>query len=191
MIAALLLAAGGSSRLGRPKQLVEVDGMSLVRRAAESVLAVGCRPVIAVVGHRHEEVVGQLDGLEIDTLHHPEWEAGMGTSLAEGARALQAIDLHLSGVLVSVCDQPALTAIVLQRLIDAYDGTAGRCVGSAYAGRVGVPAIFAAELLPRLAERTGDRGARDLLVARPERLVTVSWEEGAFDLDRPQDLPGD
>lgn len=186
MIAAVVLAAGGSSRLGRPKPLVREGGVSLVRRTVDAARDGGCDPVVVVVGGAADRVRVELSGLAVEIVENESWRAGQAGSVRVGVRALAGRD-EIDGVMLLVCDQPRLDADVVRRLLAAWDGAIGRRVAARYANVCGVPAVFHREWFDRLQRLSGDRGARDLLRGEPGT-VAVDWPDGAYDVDRPEDL---
>jgi molybdenum cofactor cytidylyltransferase len=171
-IAAVILAAGESKRLGRRKQLEPVDGEPLLRRTARLALAARVSRVGVVLGAYRDDVLPALAGLDVDVLDNPGWSEGMASSLRIAAAWAQPYD----ALLVLVCDQPDLTTDHLNALL-ALAGD--RAVASGYAGTAGVPAIIPRAIFPALAALTGDRGARGLL----GDAIVVPWEPGARDVD--------
>jgi molybdenum cofactor cytidylyltransferase len=193
VIAAVVLAAGESSRLGRPKQLVEYRGRSLLRGAVEAAREAGCSPVVVVLGARAEAVRPEVDSLEVRVVVNDRWREGMGGSVRAGIAALAGPGPAIEAAVLTACDQPRLSADVLRGLIEAYrdrDDRLATMAACAYAGTLGAPALFAQQEFGRLLALRGDRGARDLLRSRVARVVQVSWPEGARDVDSPEDLPG-
>lgn len=184
MIGAVVLAAGGSRRLGRPKQLVPWRGRPLVRRVARAALAAGCEPVVVVVGARAADVRATLDGLPVEIVVNPHWRRGLAGSIRAGIRRVARRGVTAAALLV--CDQPRLTPAVLRRLIASHAGPPSGTAACAYAGTVGVPAIFPRSRFPELLALRGDRGAHRLLDGRTR---SVRWAGGAVDVDRPDDLP--
>lgn len=182
-VGAILLAAGASRRLGYPKQGAVIEGESLLARSARLALEGGCDPLRVVLGFdapRIGALLGPwLEDDRLDVCIHEGWEAGMGTSLAYGARCPWPEDLD--GVLVMLCDQIHLDGAHLARLLEAFRQDPCRRVASAYEGVLGVPAIFPVQDLSALTALKGDQGARKLL--REENVVACDWPEGALDLD--------
>lgn len=178
MLPAVILAAGASRRLGRPKQLERYRGESLLRRAVAAAGA--CDPVVVVTGCRAEAMAGELEGLPVRVVVNAGWEEGMASSLREGVRAL---DPGAEGALFLVCDQPAVDAALVARLLGAWKGAPVAC---AYGGVRGIPAILPARTFPALLALRGDRGARGLL--QGDDVVEVPFPEGAWDVDEPGDL---
>jgi len=191
--AAVILAAGASTRLGQAKQLIEVEGESLLRRTARLTLEAGCAPVVVVLGYEAERMRAGLEGPGVDVVENANWREGMGSSVRCGVRAAFAegkTGARPDTVLLLVCDQPRLTAGHLRALL-AQQATGGMAItASQYAGRNGVPAVFAAELVPELLACAGDQGAREVIRKDPTRVRGVEWPEGAIDIDRPEDLKG-
>jgi molybdenum cofactor cytidylyltransferase len=119
VIAAVVLAAGQSSRLGRPKQLVAFDGRSLIRRAVEAALEGGCAPVIAVLGASAREVRQEVEPFNVHIVVNENWRVGMAGSIRTGMAGLAAIGASVEAVVLLGCDQPGLDAEVIRRLLDA------------------------------------------------------------------------
>ncbi len=186
--AAILLAAGASTRMGRPKQLIRLGGESLLRHAARMATEAGCAPVVVVLGDRADQMRSELDGLPVLAAVNEDWAEGMGSSLRFGMISLSGMRPAVAGVLVLVCDQPGLSSEHLRRLLLRQAAGTALVTASLYGGRAGVPAVFAPALFPKLAALEGDRGARDLIRGHEDEVETVSWPEGALDLDGPEDL---
>jgi CTP:molybdopterin cytidylyltransferase MocA len=174
-IAAVVLAAGASRRLGSPKQLVMLDGETLLERAVRLARAAGCSPVIVVLGAEHERVLADCRLGDAVPVIHDKWEEGMGASIRLGVGACEGA----AGVVVMTCDQPAVTVEHLQLLMRGTDVKA-----SSYAGRKGVPAFFPERYFDELMALSGDVGARDLL----RSAEAVELENGELDVDTVEDL---
>ena len=183
-IAGLLLAAGGSSRLGRPKQLVEFEGKTLIRRAVEALTEAGCNPVVVVLGGEIDGSRKALESLSVEILENQDWRDGMSSSVRIGISLLRGWDVD--AVLISLCDQPHIGSDDLRKLIDAFSETASSIVAAQYDGILGVPALFSQELFDDLASLTGDSGARDLIRSRGS--FAVPLPEASFDVDTREDL---
>ena len=176
-IAAVVLAAGSSSRLGEAKQLVRLGSERLLERAVRVAREAGCEPVVVVLGARAEEIQAECALGDAWVVRNEEWAEGMGSSVRFGIGALPA---DVEAAVVLACDQPAVTASHLRELI----GRHAAVVASSYAGKRGVPACFAAEVFGGLRELRGDRGARELL----QQAETVELPEGELDVDTTESL---
>lgn len=171
MIAAIVLAAGASRRLGQSKQLVELDGEPLVRRAARLALEAGLKPVVVVVNDRATRAaLGELDVLSVDNPN----AATMGASIAKGIPEVRSA----RGVVITTVDQPFVTSTHLKALCADPEHPAA----TAYAGTFGVPAYFPSAFFERLG--CLEDGAKRLLADARK----IPLEEAAIDLDTPADL---
>jgi molybdenum cofactor cytidylyltransferase len=187
MIAALVLAAGGAKRHGSPKQLETLDAETWIHRTARLALEAGCAPVCVVTGAHAERVSGELHDLDgTRTIHNPVWETGMGSSIAAGIQTFYN-ESSIRAALLLTCDQIGLKMSVVRNLCDAFDGVRFRSVASAYAGTVGIPALFERAWFERLGALTGDRGAKTLLLERPDLRIDIDWPPGADDRDYRRD----
>jgi CTP:molybdopterin cytidylyltransferase MocA len=180
----VLLAAGRSRRLGVPKQLLEISGEPLVRRAARLALATAPLDAVVVTGEHAKSVEEAIRGLAVRCVHAEDSAEGMGRTLAAGLRHLDAL---CAGALVVLCDQPALTAEHLARLVEAWEAAPALASASGYAGTVGVPAVLPRTWFPRLMGARGDRGARDLLRENAGEVRVVPDERLAQDVDRSEE----
>lgn len=173
-VAAVVLAAGASRRLGRAKQSLEIGGETLLERAVRVAVEAELEPVIVVV--RDEEAGTSLRGC--DVVVNALADEGMAASIRAGVS--RAMELGVAGVVVMACDQVALRVEHLRDLCGEVD----RVTGSGYAGKVGIPAYFPAEKFGELMELRGDVGARELLLGA----VAVVDEALALDVDTEADF---
>ncbi len=187
-IGLILLAAGGSRRLGSPKQLLRDEGgLSLIRRAAQAAAASQCRPIVAVLGASAEDIRPELAGLPLTVAINPDWQTGMASSLQMGLNSLEAAQTF-DAVVVMLCDQPAVTGALLDALIAAYQATGHSIVACEYGETVGVPALFDQVLFAPLAALTGDEGARRVIRGYRGPISRLPFPEGLLDIDIPQDI---
>jgi molybdenum cofactor cytidylyltransferase len=180
-----ILAAGASRRLGFPKQLVQLCGEPLVRRAVNSALRSAATATAVIVGAHAPAVREALRPVQVVTLDNPNWNEGMAASVRVAARWAE--DAGFEALLLALCDQLALNTAHLDRLLAAGENSTS-IVASRYAGRRGVPALFPRRHFLELSTLRGDRGARELL-SRAANVIEIAWPEGELDLDLPQDLP--
>jgi len=182
----ILLAAGESRRMGRPKQLLPVGGQTLLRHVVQSLLAAPVAPFVVVLGAHASEITPTLADLPVEIVLNPDWHEGMGSSLRTGVEALQPLTPRLQGVIVCLADQPRLSAKHLESLLMSHRQTGRTIVASVVQGRPVPPVFFAAEWLPRLLTVRGDQGARSLLQAERDAVGLVPFSD-ATDLDTPCD----
>jgi len=185
-LGAVVLAAGASSRMGAVKPLLEVGGRTLLARAADAALEAGAHPVMVVLGANAALVRAGLGARAVDTVVNAGWISGMASSIRAGVAALLAAAPELDAILVTPCDQPALSAEVIRHLA-RLSRTTGRIAAARYGGRVGAPAVFGREDFAALQELSGDEGARRLLNGSPEKVAAADFPELAVDLDSPED----
>lgn len=183
--AAIVLAAGLSRRMGRPKLLLELEGRPIIRHAVERVFSSGILQVLVVTGPEHEDLARALHGLPVRFVVNETPEAGQGSSVSAGVRALPA---GTTAVLIALGDQPGVPAEVIPALLDALK-LAGKTVAAPrYADGLGNPVLFAASVLPELLALSGDRGARAVVERDPSRLAVVEIASPMpRDIDTPED----
>ncbi|QIF05909.1 nucleotidyltransferase family protein [Roseimicrobium sp. ORNL1] len=183
-IGGIVLAAGGSTRLGSPKQLLRLQGESLVRTAVKAAQQGGCDLVCVVTGHAREAVEKELTHARPLLVHNEKWGRGMGSSIRLGVTAVQ----PASAVILLACDQPAVDAQVVRSLIAEHYRTGQAIVASQYSGTCGIPVLFDESCFPELANLADDRGAKSIIEADMGRVAHLAFPEGALDLDSPADL---
>lgn len=186
-VSAVVLAAGASTRLGVPKQLIEFRGESLVRRAARAAREAGASPVIVVLGADAASIAQALGGLSSTiTVTNERWCDGLASSLATGIREAQRLDAECDGALVTTADQPLVDGAALRRLLDAF-GDGARLVAAEYSGTIGAPAVIGREHFDTLLALEGDAGAGRWLRAKGDAVRRVPLLEAAVDIDTAED----
>ena len=188
-IGALVMAAGQSRRMGKTNKLTaEIDGVPMVRRTVESILASRARPVVVVTGHQAEAVRAALRGLDLRFVDNPDYAEGLSTSLRAG---LGAFGDTVDGVVVCLGDMPRVRAADIDKLIAAFDPLEGRgiCVPTS-AGKRGNPVLWARRFFAEMANVAGDVGARHLIGSHAEAVCEVAVDDGGvlIDIDTPEAL---
>lgn len=178
----IILAAGASTRLGRPKQLLPWQGSTLLQHAVQTALTVTTRPVV-VTGANDHLIAAALDPGQVKLVYNPNWQQGIASSIRCGLQALLNRTPGPDQVIFMVCDQPFVTAGLLLDLINEQQKSRRPIVASAYAGTLGIPALFDKSLFPQLLDLQGDTGARRLIQQHADEVAAVVFEEGLYDID--------
>jgi molybdenum cofactor cytidylyltransferase len=184
----ILLAAGASTRLGAPKQLLLYGGRTLIRRAAESALQSLCTPIVVVLGSDAKRIAIELAGMPVTVVENEDWNLGMGGSLRAGLAEAERLTPDLDAVVIAVCDQPLLTSATLDLLVTTFRSTGSPVVASHYAGVDGVPALFARSLFPDLHALDPAEGARGIIRRHGRDVVSVEFPGGELDIDTVVDV---
>lgn len=182
----VLLAAGESRRYGGIKQLADIDGEPMVRRAARTALATGAN-VVVVTGAHAEQVAAALHDLPLLITHHPAWREGMGSSLAAGIRQACQQFASASGALLCLADQPLLDATWLLQLLSRHREKPERILATRHDDVAGPPVLFPRDCFNTLMHWSGDHGAHSLLQREAQRVDFFSTSTN-IDVDTPDDL---
>ena len=184
----VILAAGGSTKLGSPKQLVQFKGKTVFRRSAESALACDPDGLIVVLGSRAEEISIEAEGLALEIVINKEWEVGISSSIKAGLARLIELRPDTDAVIIMLSDQPFVDEETIRSLLDTYRTTRKPIVASEYNDVLGVPALFDRVMFEELTKLEGDAGARVLIrQTATDHIATTPAPEAAFDIDTPQD----
>jgi molybdenum cofactor cytidylyltransferase len=201
-VGAVVLAAGGSSRLGQPKQLLKFRGETLIRRAIRAAHEAGCDPIVVVVGEISEAIRSELDirdsrispssdrdpgvrTTRVTVVENPEWKRGIGTSIRRG---LEQLPPSVDATVLLTCDQPFVDGSIVNELIGLHRKSGKPIAASKYATTLGVPALFDRSCFAELVGLPDDSGAKRLISARPNDVVPIAFEAGAIDIDTPEDF---
>lgn len=187
-VGAVVLAAGSSSRMGTPKQLLVFRGQTLLRRAALAALGAGCRPVIVVTGAHAGLTRRELNGLDVLEASNADWETGMASSIRAGLEALSEASPEATAAVLLLCDQPYVTDETVAALVAAHRATGKPIVASRYGESFGVPALFARPLFAELSELEGAAGAKPVIQRHAAETHFVTFEGGRIDVDTPDDF---
>lgn len=185
-IAAIVLAAGRSSRMGQQnKLLADIGGKPMVRHTVEAALASRAAPVVVVTGHMAAEVAAALDGLDVTLAANPDYATGLASSLKVGVRVLQG---NQDGILVLLGDMPCIERGHIDRLIEAFSPDA--IVVPTHDDRIGNPILWPARYFPELLHLEGDAGAKRLVGTHAAHLRKIDLATDAIfvDVDTPEAL---
>jgi molybdenum cofactor cytidylyltransferase len=189
-ISLIILAAGGSTRLGRPKQLVVFRGETLLRHAAKTALAsVVDGPVIVVLGNESNHLKKNLSDLPVEIVVNANWKFGLGSSIRAGMEALRD-GRRADAVLMMVCDQPMVTPELLNTLIDNFKMFGAPIGATQYGKTIGVPALFAKNYFDDLLSLEDDQGAKKIISSNLNISTVVPFLEGIADVDTEDDVAG-
>ena len=187
-VGAVILAAGGSTRMGVPKQLLQFGGEAMLRRASSVALKAGCRPVVVVTGADAAASRKALRGLDVREAENQQWESGISSSVRVGIEALVTAHPKTAAVVLMLCDQPFVTREIIARLVAAHRETGRSIVASRYGGSYGVPALFGKVHFTELTTLKGDAGAKRVIQKHLPKVHLVPFPEGEIDIDTPDDL---
>ena len=185
-LSTLILAAGNSSRLGSPKQLIEFEGQTLIERITETALSIS-EEVLIVLGGNSELILPKLERFNnvISTIYNPDWKEGMGTSIRIGVEKLaENSDL----IIILLADQPFISKVLLQNMLQSYAKTQNPIVSCIYSNSLGVPILFDKSVFFELLKLNGDKGAKSFLHLYKNRISTIDFPEAIVDIDTLEDV---
>lgn len=182
---AVIMAAGGSRRFGGIKQLLELDGKSLLKRVVDTTTKTLGNRVKLVLGIKPNKLQREADGYDIEIVVNRDWENGIASSLRAGIKSLPA---HCKGALIVFCDQPRINEQHLRQMIDAWKQQPTRIIACSYAGTQGVPVIFPSNYFASILELQGDNGAKSIIEKNPDNLTLIPVPEAEIDIDTQEDL---
>ena len=183
----IILAAGPSSRLGVPKQNLRYAGETLLQRAVHTAMDSECKPVMVILGANAETLQTDLHNLPVQVVRNPHWPEGMASSIREGIAAMNAHTANLDGVILMVCDQPFVTTVLLDEMVEQKRQHGHGIIACAYQDTLGTPALFDKKFFPELMALEGQEGAKKLLFQHADVVTPLDFPLGNFDIDTPQD----
>ena len=187
-VGAIVLAAGGSSRFGRPKQLLVFEGESLVRRSMRVAAEAGCDPVIVVVGNVRDQIETELRETTAIIVENCQWQRGLGTSIRSGLRDLLGATPKLRAVVLLACDQPFIDKRIITSLYLQWRNSGKSIVAASYANTLGIPALFERIWFDSLLALPDDSGAKMLIESHLAYVTEIEFPKGAIDIDTPMDV---
>jgi molybdenum cofactor cytidylyltransferase len=182
---AIILAAGSSSRMNSPKQLLKWRNRPLLEHTILNTRSILNERIIVVLGANAQLIQSAINLDAVTTLINPDWQEGMASSIRVGIQALPA---SAAATLILLSDQPLITAAHIQNLLDGRKKAPNRIIASQYHQSVGVPALFPAEFFEHLSSLRGDRGAKSLLIKFEKSLLTIPLPEAELDIDNQEDF---
>ena len=182
----IILAAGSSSRLGQPKQLLAYKNSTLLKNTIEASLSENTL-VIVVTGSNKDLIENELDFADIKISYNPDWESGMSSSISKGLTDLLAFFPDCESCIFTVCDQPYVTQTIFENLISEYQKTGKGIIASSYAETFGTPVLFDKKYFSELLKLKGQEGAKKIINRFPEDTVSIPFEKGNIDIDTQED----
>ena len=186
-IGIILLAAGKSSRLGRPKQLLLYHKQTLLHHCLQIASASQAQIIVIVLGSDADEIKKKLNNVNTDVVVNPDWQEGMASSIRFGINHLLGRNQQLEGVVLMVCDQPFITSSLLNSLMHAHRRSGKPIIASGYDNTFGPPVFFHNSLFPELLQLTGDVGAKGVIKQHADEVAVVSFPQGSIDIDTESD----
>jgi molybdenum cofactor cytidylyltransferase len=186
-VAAVVLAAGGSTRFGKPKQFALFQGETFIRRIVRAAIESDCAPVVVVTGEDSAQVTWELSGLTVTIAMNPDWQSGLGSSTVVGICHVMNLAPDLDAAVLLTCDQPFVSAAVLTQLMQLRQTTGKPIIASAYAETLGIPALFDRSCFPDLLRLKGDSGAKGIILARLQDVASFDFPAGEIDIDTAAD----
>jgi molybdenum cofactor cytidylyltransferase len=187
MTAIIILAAGASTRMNGPKQLLPYKEKSLVQQAIDTALATNSEQVILVLGANAERIREQTNTAGVEVVVNGSWKEGMASSVRLGISTLQQEFPDVDSATIMLCDQPFVTADLLQKLAITQEQSGKKITASYYKQTAGVPVVFDKTLFPKLLKLEGQEGAKKLLSIYSDDVATVPFAEGEMDIDTEED----
>lgn len=185
--AVLVLAAGASTRLGQPKQLLDFGGKALLQHILEQCIPLPFSARFLTLGAYSADIQENINIFDFQILQNEHWEEGMASSLRIGVQAASAHPSMPENIMVLLADQPFVSTALLQNLLDTHRSAQPLITASQYGEIQGVPAIFSSVLFPELLQLQGDRGANRLIRQYESKVFAVPFEAGSIDMDTPED----
>ena len=185
--AIVILAAGGSKRLGKPKQLLNYKNEVLLQRAINASSGSSVQSIVLVLGAAFEAIINEIDTKGLHVIKNEEWQKGIASSISMGINALHEIKSLPDAVILMVCDQPFINSSILDELIATQKSTGKPIICSTYENTIGIPALFYKDFFQQLLEMEGDTGAKKIMQQYPDLLAKVPFPLGNIDIDTLDD----
>ncbi|KAF2516236.1 nucleotidyltransferase family protein [Flavobacterium zhairuonense] len=186
-IGIVVLAAGNSSRLGQPKQLLGYKDSTLLKNTIAEASLVSDSKIIVVTGADNQLIEEELDPSIIKVSFNPDWELGMSSSIVNGLKKILNLYPDCENCIFAVCDQPYVSSLIFENLIEEHHKTGKGIAASAYSGTLGTPVLFNKKYFNELLELQGQEGAKKIINKFSDDVVSVPFENGNIDIDTQDD----
>jgi len=184
----IILAAGSSSRLGQPKQLVKFRGKTLLQQTIDHADNFDFSPKILVLGANQDQITEQISLKNFQPVFNKGWNEGIASSLRVGITKAKILNTEIEHILILLSDQPFVSEELIKKLLESHSSVSNGITACKYGEAIGVPAIFSSHFFPDLLALEGDQGARKLIMKSQSEINIVPFLDGYFDVDTPEDL---
>lgn len=182
--AIIILAAGASSRMGAPKQLLLVDGKTLIKRICETAMDTPCHPIVTVLGANRNLIRKETERMPITIIDNPQWENGMSSSIKMGLAGAYMTEKAIEAAIFLTVDMPYVSAELINKMIaKAESDEKTEIVACKYDNQIGIPVLLKRTLFTDLLELTGDEGAKKVVLKNKDKTAFIDFPEGKLDLD--------
>lgn len=182
--AIIILAAGASSRMGAPKQLLLVDGKTLIKRICETAMDTPCHPIVTVLGANRNLIRKETERMPITVIDNPQWENGMSSSIKMGLAGAYMTEEAIEAAIFLTVDMPYVNAELINKMIEKAESDEKiEIVACKYDSQMGIPVLFKRTLFTDLLELTGDEGAKKVVLKNKDKTAFIDFPEGKLDLD--------
>lgn len=182
----IILAAGSSSRLGQPKQLLMYKGKTLVRKAIDTAFESKSNACVLVIGANLELISNEVQDTKVDIVINKDWESGMASGMQKGLEFLEN-RIAPDQVILMLCDQPFVDSELLNSIIEKQAKSGKGIIACHYNDTIGVPALFSRKYFPKLIDLKGSEGAKKIIYAYQDDLLKIDFPNAAIDIDTPED----
>ncbi|HJZ41068.1 MAG TPA: nucleotidyltransferase family protein [Bacteroidales bacterium] len=183
----VILAAGASTRLGKPKQLLQYEGNNLIQRITQIAVDVVNEPVVVVLGAHSDLIRPHISRLPVSIVYNPDWTSGIGSSIRKGLREVLDLSPDLDSVLFAVCDQPHVSRELFADMISTRINTKKPIVACSYGNTLGTPVLFSKQYFGELMRLKNFEGARKIIQRHTAAVESVPFPLGKVDIDTLQD----
>jgi molybdenum cofactor cytidylyltransferase len=181
----IILAAGNSSRMGEPKQLMMYNQKTFLQHVIGEAKAAELIPIVCVTGYQSDLITKSVSGMDVAIIYNPQWPEGMGSGIAAGIRQLMGKDVD--SVILAVSDQPFVSSGLFQRMKTLQTNSGKGIIASSYAGTLGTPVLFGKHYFDELGTMHGNQGAKNIVQSNPSDVCPMEFEKGSIDIDTKED----
>jgi len=182
------MAAGASKRLGEPKQLIEFNNQTLIRKICKEALMSNIGQVTVVTGYSHDNVEKEVQDLPVQVFFNQEWEEGLGASIRNGLKYVLKNTPTLDAIIMTLVDQPYVDNVLLKDLAQSYSKSKDMIIASSYADTFGVPVLFDKKYFKEMMDLKGDEGGKKVFKKYSQNIVKIPFANGSIDIDEQKDL---